>query len=283
MLKTQNKKSANEEPKELEQEEKKRNGIKILNYSIWRILAYFIIFSAIGVVIETIFGATTKGVIESRRCFLYGPFSCIYGTGGVAFTLLLQYFKKNNITLFLGGFVIGSIIEYVISFGAEHILHVKWWDYSDMPFNINGRICLYFSLFWGLLAVFLIRVINPEIDKAINFIKKKVNIKILKGIIVATIIFMFFDSFATGVALKMFHVRMEKEYNLELKYSENENSIYAKLYENEQVRNVIDKCFSNKKILKTFPNLKLIQKNGKVIWVKDILTDIQPYYFKIGL
>ena len=58
---------------------------------------------------------------------------------------LLQRFKKNNYTLFFGGFVIGSIVEYIISLIGEIIFHIKWWDYSNMAFNIQGRVCIAFS------------------------------------------------------------------------------------------------------------------------------------------
>jgi ABC-type multidrug transport system fused ATPase/permease subunit len=137
----------------MEKQNTKKNKFKIPNLSIWQILGYFIIYSIIGFVIETIFGICTKGVLESRRSFLYGPFCSIYGIGAVVMIYFLQYFKKNNYTLFFGGFIIGSVIEYVISFIGELIFNIKWWDYSNLILNINGRICLTFSLFWGLLAI----------------------------------------------------------------------------------------------------------------------------------
>ena len=137
-------------------EEVKENGVKtkkqfnIFGFTITKILAYFIIYSVVGYVIETIFGLLTKGVIESRKSFLYGPFCGIYGVGAVIMIMGLQKFNKNNYTLFAGGFIIGSLIEYVVSFIGEWFFHIKWWDYSSMPFNINGRICVWFSIFWGI-------------------------------------------------------------------------------------------------------------------------------------
>ena len=134
---------------------KKKEHIKICGISIWRILAYFVVYSVAGFIIETIFGLLTKGVLESRKSFLYGPFCSIYGLGAVLMILPLQKYKKNNYTLFFAGFFIGSIIEYMVSLIDELIFHIKWWDYSDQIFNINGRICVLFSLFWGLLAIYL--------------------------------------------------------------------------------------------------------------------------------
>ena len=122
-------------------------------YSFWQILEYFIIYSFLGYVIETLFGLLTKGVIESRQSMLYGPFCCIYGLGAICLLCIPKSAKKNNWTLFIAGFIIGSIVEYMISWIGEVIFNIKWWDYSDYPLNINGRICVIFSIFCVLLTI----------------------------------------------------------------------------------------------------------------------------------
>ena len=63
-----------------------------------RLLAYFVIYSFLGFVVETIFGMLTKGVIESRRSCFYGPFCCIYGLGAAIMILGLKKFKRSNWT-----------------------------------------------------------------------------------------------------------------------------------------------------------------------------------------
>ena len=136
-----------EEIKEkLETEADKQKHFRILGFKVWRLMAYFVIYSFLGFCLETVYGILTKGVLESRQSFLYGPFCGIYGLGAVVMIVLLQYFKKNNYTIFFGGYVIGSGIEYVVSLIGEKLLHVKWWDYSSEPFNIGGRVCLFYSL-----------------------------------------------------------------------------------------------------------------------------------------
>ena len=139
----------------MKQEKTEKKQFTVFGFTIWRLMAYFIIYSILGYIVETLFGLVTKGVLESRKSFLYGPFCAIYGLGAVVVILGLQKFKKNNYTLFFGGILIGSIVEYAISAIGELIFHIKWWDYSGMPFNINGRICLAFSFFWGVLAIYL--------------------------------------------------------------------------------------------------------------------------------
>lgn len=128
-------------------EVKEKKEIEILGISIWNIFVYFIIFCVLGFLLETVYAFVTKGMVESRQGFIYGPFCPIYGVGGVFLAIFLQYFKKNNFTLFFGGMLIGSIVEYLVSFIGEALFGVKWWDYSYMTFNINGRICLVYSGF----------------------------------------------------------------------------------------------------------------------------------------
>lgn len=261
--------------------ENKKRKCTILGISIWRLLAYFIIYSFIGFVLETLFGLVTKGVIESRRSSLYTPVCCIYGVGAVIMILGLQYFKKNNYSLFFGGFIIGSIVEYVISLVGEFIFHIKWWDYSNMPFNINGRICIAFSFFWGILAIYLMSYLNPKIDELIDKIKTKIPIKLLKTIVIVGILIIFIDFLITSFALKMFFTRLVIKYDLELQTYEEYIFECTELYKNDAIREFTLKHFSDEKMLKTFPNIKLTGKDGNIIFVKDILKDIQPYYIKV--
>lgn len=81
-------------------------NLKIAGISIWRILAYFIIYSVIGYIIETMYAFVLYGVIESRQSFLYGPFCSIYGVGAVVMICALQRFKGSTHRLFIGGFVV---------------------------------------------------------------------------------------------------------------------------------------------------------------------------------
>ena len=90
---------------------KVKNKLNINGISIWRILAYFIIYSVAGYVIETVYGMVTKGVWESRQSFLYGPFCGIYGLGAVVMIVCLHKISKKFNALFLGGFIVGSIVE----------------------------------------------------------------------------------------------------------------------------------------------------------------------------
>ena len=263
-------------------ENKVKKNKTIFGFSIWRLIAYFIIYSVLGFIIETAFGAVTKGVIESRKSFLYGPFCAIYGLGAVVMILCLQPFKKNNNTLFWGGFVAGSVIEYLVSLIGELIFHVIWWDYSDMPLNINGRVCVYFSIFWGLLGIYLVSYVNPKIDKLINFIKRKISDKALKIIEMITAVFLIVDCLLTAYALKAFYIRMVKLHNINIGNVEMIDKEYDKIYGNKKKSDFIYNYLGDEKMIKTLPNLKLQDNDGKIVYFDSLLPDIQTYYYKFS-
>ena len=276
--------------KEIEQvREELKNDVKndvkkftIFGVSIWRIFAYFIIYSVIGYIIETVFGMVTKGVIESRQSFLYGPFCAIYGLGAVVMILSLKYFNKNHNTLFVGGFIVGSIVEYIVSWYGDVFLNVKWWDYSNMPLNINGRICVFFSLFWGFLAIYLMGYANPKVDKLINKIKSKISINKLKIITTIIILFMAVDCIITGIAIKLFMIRKVHEYDLKVSNKQEIEEAYSVIYKNDKIDEFIMRYFGDKKMIKTFPNLKTQDENGNMLYFDCYVGDIKPYYYKFN-
>lgn len=261
----------------------KKRSFKILGISIWRLLAYFIIYSFIGFVIETLFALFMYNVLESRQSFLYGPFCGIYGVGAVIMIMFLnKYFNKNNHILFLGGFIVGSAVEYLISLIGELMLNVRWWDYSNRFLNINGRICLLYSIFWGLLAIYLMRVINPRVDKLINWLKTKININVAKTLTLITTILLFIDCVASGFAISFCLIRKSVENNLNIANKEQTIEAYNKIYGNEKLKEFIYKYWNDEKMVLTYPNLTLKLEDGKIMYVKDLTPEIKPYYHKFN-
>ena len=261
--------------------EKSKKKFTIMGIGIWRILAYFIIYSILGFVIETLYGMMTKGVLESRQSFLYGPFCGIYGLGAVIMIIFLHKYQTKYNALFIGGFIVGSITEYIVSLFGEMILGVKWWDYSGMLLNLNGRICVFFSLFWGFLGMYLIASLNPKIDRLINWVKSKFKTyKSLKAFVSVVTIALLIDCIVTGFALEFFLVRMIVKNDINVANKELVQEQYDKIYGNEKLSDFIYTFWGDKKMIRTFPNLKIKDVDGNIVYM-DSFLDIQPYYLKI--
>lgn len=260
---------------------KQEENITPIKTSIWRVFAYFIIYSFLGFVIETLFALVNYGTFESRQSFLYGPFCSIYGVGAVIIILVLRYkFFKNNHTLFVGGFFVGSIVEYFVSLFGELLLNVKWWDYSDRFLNINGRICLLYSIFWGILGVYLLRVVNPRIDKFIDWLIKKINNTVLKIITTLLIIFLFVDCLISAYAINVFLIRACVEKDLPVSYSDEVENMYHEIYDNKEKSDFINKYFNNEKMILTYPNLTITLEDGSLKRVAEYYPDVRNYYYK---
>lgn len=261
--------------------EETKKSFKILGFSIWRLFAYFILYSVIGYIVEEFYSVITTGVVESRKSFLYGPFCAIYGVGSLVMLLGLNHLKKSKITLFFGGFLVGAVVEYMVSFIGELIFNIKWWDYSNQPFNINGRICVLYSFFWGVLAICLICYINPRIDKFIDYICSKFKKSILKTITLITIIAMFIDFLITGFALTMFYARIVDKYDL--KNEQNHTlSVFLDLYnKNQTVKDIVDIYFNDEMMIKSFPHLRYSDSNGNIVYLDSFFPEIQTYYIRL--
>lgn len=255
---------------------------KIRKISIWRILTYFIIYSFLGFVVETTFALINYNVLESRKSFLYGPFCGIYGLGAVVLILALRYFNKNNYTLFFGGCLVGSVVEYIMSFLGELLFDIRWWDYSKRFLNINGRICLLYALFWGILSLFLIRIVNPQIDKFIDFIKSKVSTKTLKIIISLASVFMLINIIISSIAMHLFLMRMIVQNDLDVVNKEEVKIKYNEIYGNSKRAELIYKLWGDKKMIKTYPNITLRLKDKSVVYIHDLLPEIKPYFYKFN-
>ena len=143
------------------------------------LLFSFMIYSIAGWLMESIYRSIIeKKIINSG--FLHGPCCPIYGFGAI-FLILLFSNIKNPIWLFILGFVTLTLWEYLVGVLLEKIFHTKYWDYSEERININGRVCLKNSVYWGILTVIFILIIHPTIAGLIYKIPEEVltNINII--------------------------------------------------------------------------------------------------------
>lgn len=122
----------------------------------------FFLYSFAGVFVEMVYCWTVefRGVIESRTGLAYLPMNPLYGIGGVLISLVLIPFVDNPLLVFLVGALVGSTLEFVASWVMEKAFGAVYWDYSDEFLNIQGRICLKYAFFWGLLSLVLLYVLD---------------------------------------------------------------------------------------------------------------------------
>ncbi|MCQ2571158.1 MAG: putative ABC transporter permease [Candidatus Saccharibacteria bacterium] len=116
-----------------------------------------------------------------NRGFLNGPYCPIYGVGGLLF-LLFGQFVENPVLLFFIGGTTACILEYITSYIMEKLFKARWWDYSDWPLNLNGRICLYGFLAFGAASVG-IRLIHPQILSFVQWLPNNTTWAIVLAII----------------------------------------------------------------------------------------------------
>ncbi len=121
----------------------------------------FFSYSVLGYFIEIIFCSIHEKKIVLNRGFLLGPYLPIYGVGALVIIYWLNKYQDDIVALFIMGAVACSFVEYLTSLIMEKIFKIRWWDYSHMKFNLNGRICLYNSFLFGLGGIFVIKFIHP--------------------------------------------------------------------------------------------------------------------------
>lgn len=149
----------------------------------------FILYSFLGWCMETVFCfyETKKWV---NRGFLIGPVCPIYGCGCLLMIFLLQRYLEDPIVLFVMAMLICSLLEYFTSYIMEKLFKARWWDYSHLKYNINGRICLTNILLFGLLGLLIMYIVNPFV---LNILEK-INGDVLTGIAIVLFIIFLVDN-----------------------------------------------------------------------------------------
>ena len=135
----------------------------------------FLLASLIGAVVEILFVRVTAGLWMSRSSLLYGQFSVVWGLGATLMTILLHRLNgRDDRYIFICGTILGGAYEYLCSLLGEVLFGVIFWDYSEIPFNIGGRINLLYCFFWGFAAVIWVKNVYPVLSRLVNrmFVKQ---------------------------------------------------------------------------------------------------------------
>ena len=165
----------------------------------------FFIYAFLGWCTEVAFAAFKERRFVNRG-FLNGPICPVYGFGVVAVIHFLTPLRSNLLLLYLGSAILVTAIEWLTGFILEKVFHNKWWDYSNMPLNLNGYVCLLFSLIWGVFCVFIVDVFHPLIDTLLSHIPFLVGIILVCILVIAGLA----DLYVTASGILKLNKRLEK-------------------------------------------------------------------------
>ncbi|MDD7793252.1 putative ABC transporter permease [Clostridium sp. 'White wine YQ'] len=259
----------------------------ILGVNLYEIVLLFFIYSLLGWVTEVIYQFYNKRYFVNRG-FLYGPLCPIYGTGIVSVVLLFNNFKSNILLLYVLSTVIISFIEYITGFILEKFFKSKWWDYTNEPFNLHGRICLSFSLVWGIAALVIIKFINPLISNIVSSFPKEFNIMIsyiLLLVFTLDVAFTLsslvrFSKMLTRLQLISSELKERYEYiivttkDAAFDAVQNiENNIKELRHKYDTSFDALD--FNHKRLLRAFPNLKPSKFDNILKEIKEKLNSLK--------
>lgn len=157
----------------------------IYHYTWYQWLSFFYIYCFAG----WIFESTYVSIREKRpvnRGFLRLPLLPLYGTGAVMMLWVSLPFRDSLFLVYISGVIAATALEYVTGWTMERLFKMKYWDYSNQRFNVNGYICLSSSLVWGLLTIFLTEVLHPPVSDLVLALPVSLDIA---GVILISILF----------------------------------------------------------------------------------------------
>lgn len=195
--------------------------------NFYELVWIFIIYAFIGWCTEVSYAALDRGIFVNRG-FLNGPYCPIYGCGVVIVVGALTPLKDNLLILFAGSFLLTSILEYITGFVLEKVFHNKWWDYSNKPFNIQGYVCLKFSIYWGLACTFIMDVLHPIIYRGIKMIPHTLGVVLLVILMAGFTV----DCFVTVSTILKFNRRLKLMDEMAAKIHKLSDEIGENIYEN---------------------------------------------------
>ena len=202
---------------------------------IIKIFWVFIIASIIGYIYEMIVVLVQKGFFECRQGLIYGPFIPVYGIGAIVYYLFFNKIKtRNKLKIFLLSMILGGITEYLCSFVQEMVFGTISWDYTYLPFNINGRTSLLHCTYWGIAGIMYIMWIEPLINKLSKITDKKIT----KLVTIIVAIFMLLNIIISCIAI---YRQKQRLMNIEPK---NEIDKFLDTYYPDEY---LDKIYANKK------------------------------------
>ena len=201
--------------------------------SIYYSILYFFVYGFLGWCTEVIFAAFKQHRFVNRG-FLNGPICPIYGVGVTLVIACLEAFQSNLLLLYISSVILVTVLEGVTGWAMDKLFHNKWWDYSKLPFNIGGYVCLLFPLIWGVACVFIVYFVHPLIHQVLSLIPHTAGIALIAILGIALLS----DMIVTTSAIVKFNQYLELLKHITDELHAISNQIGAELYQN--VMHVLD-------------------------------------------
>lgn len=201
--------------------------------SIYYSILYFFVYGFLGWCTEVIFAAFKQHRFVNRG-FLNGPICPIYGVGVTLVIACLEAFQSNLLLLYISSVILVTVLEGVTGWAMDKLFHNKWWDYSKLPLNIGGYVCLLFSLIWGVACVFIVYFVHPLIHQVLSLIPHTAGIALIAILGIALLS----DMIVTTSAIVKFNQYLELLKHITDELHAISNQIGAELYQN--VMHVLD-------------------------------------------
>ncbi len=259
------------------------------------------IYSIIGWMIEVSYHAVTMGKVVNRG-FLNGPLCPVYGSGVLMVLMVVdlcgEWFgfetdlsRAKVIELFIIGIIFATLIELIAGFLLDQLFHARWWDYRDRRFNLNGYICLEFSIYWGLGIAFVLRVIQPVFENIVSSIPVRISWILLSAFYLIFII----DIVLTVLTILKLNKQLEKMRDMEAaiqklsgsmsefigtstiktveKINESQDKVeHAKDELKEDIRDRIDKTKAD--LEDSYKHLRLMIRYQRIFGMGRVITSI---------
>ncbi len=229
-------------------------------YSLEQWLLFFFFYCFCGWIWECLY-VSLKEQKWVNRGFMHGPLLPIYGSGAIVVLFLALPVRNNFVLVFISGMIGATILEYFTGAAMERLFHMRYWDYTGKPFNLNGHICLFCSIGWGFFSVALVEFAHKPVERIILMIPRNVT-DILAFVITVLAVVDFTQSFNAAMDLREMLEKVT-ENNDTLRHLEKRVDVVAAVVDDD-IKQIKEKSSKRLKELEQYvKNPKLLKDRPK--------------------
>ena len=241
------------------------------NFTLW--MLYFFAYAFVGWLWESGYVSVRKRRWVNSG-FLNGPIIPVYGFSMIAVLAAIAPFGDNLLVLYLASAAVITVIEYLTSWLMELLFHARWWDYSKVPLNLNGRVALPISAFWGLGVVLIVKFVHPLVATGVTWLATHYGIYAAIALIALGMFdfgFTLANALAFGAATKRVGAAIEAK-KAELK----EKLDWLEAYRQDPHSPHLNAV--QRRLVRSFPNLQLRDTDTTRQDFDDLITHLKRHH-----